>query len=77
MKPGARIIVFGNRASNGGLTRVAASGGALTKLTSIDASRKEVGHTFPVFLPDTKHFVYLRISSEPNQSMGSSSVRST
>jgi len=60
------IIVFGNRAANGGLTRVAASGGALTKLTSIDPNRKEIGHSFPAFLPDGKHFVYIRSSSEPS-----------
>src|SRR5262249_29161582 len=37
-----------------------------TKLTSIDLKRKENGHSFPTFLPDGKHFLYIRTSPEPD-----------
>ena len=39
--------------------RVAASGGAASPVTQIDASRGEFGHTWPFFLPDGRHFLYL------------------
>ena len=52
-------IIFGNF---GGLLRVRESGGAASPLTSLDASRKEEFHFLPTFLPDGRHFVYLRVS---------------
>ncbi|MEO8100255.1 MAG: protein kinase [Acidobacteriota bacterium] len=60
------VIVFGNRASNGGISRVAATGGAVTKLTALDPKRKEDFHSYPVFLPDGNHFLYLRSSTDGN-----------
>ncbi len=61
-------ILFGSVAP-GGLWRVSAAGAAAaTPLTVVDASRQEQGHYSPVFLPDGKHFVYLRLSSVPENS---------
>jgi eukaryotic-like serine/threonine-protein kinase len=53
------VIVFGGRAT-GSLRRVSASGGAPTDVTALDPSRGEAYHSLPTFLPDGKHFVYLR-----------------
>ena len=39
--------------------RVAASGGAVTEATKLDARRHEHVHYWPTFLPDGKHFLYL------------------
>jgi Tol biopolymer transport system component len=39
--------------------RVAASGGAPSPVTRLDQSRAEFGHTWPFFLPDGRHFLYL------------------
>ena len=55
------VIIFHNR----GLMRVPAGGGECTPLTALDAVRDEAGHRFPSFLPDGRHFVYLRESGKP------------
>ena len=39
--------------------RVAASGGVASPVTQVDASKGEFGHTWPSFLPDGRHFLYL------------------
>jgi eukaryotic-like serine/threonine-protein kinase len=57
------VIIFGT--SNGGLRRVSAGGGAATPLTTLDSSRKEIDHALPSFLPDGRHFIYLRQSAIP------------
>ena len=46
------------------LYRVSAAGGAPTPLTTLDASRKEIFHAHPRFLPDGRHFLYLANSSQ-------------
>ena len=56
------MIIFTDRA---GLSRVSAAGGAAFPVTTLDTSREETGHSYPFFLPDGRHFVYLRISSRP------------
>jgi serine/threonine protein kinase/Tol biopolymer transport system component len=53
------VIVFGNRGI-GPLHRVSAAGGVATDVTVVDASRAEAFHALPTFLPDGKHFLYLR-----------------
>ncbi|HUI81279.1 MAG TPA: protein kinase [Bryobacteraceae bacterium] len=53
------VIVFGHR-GGGVLQRVSAAGGVATDLTAIDPARGEVFHALPTFLPDQKHFLYLR-----------------
>lgn len=50
------MILFGTIA--GGLFRVAARGGNPVAVTTLDASRQEVSHRWPVFLPDGEHFVF-------------------
>jgi eukaryotic-like serine/threonine-protein kinase len=55
-------IVFGSRGS-GPLRRVSAAGGAPADLTAVDTARGETAHLIPSFLPDGKHFLYLRLSS--------------
>jgi len=42
--------------------RVSAGGGASTPVTELDPSVNETTHRYPVFLPDGKHFFYLRAS---------------
>ena len=57
----SNVIVF----ANGVLSRVSASGGDCSPITKLDSSRGETFHRFPSFLPDGRHFVYLRVSSNP------------
>ena len=49
----------------GGLFRVSETGGAPAPLTALDSSRQETWHGNPAFLPDGRHFVYLRVSAGP------------
>ena len=51
-------IIFGNF---GGVVRVRETGGAAVPITAVDPSRKEEVHLLPSFLPDGRHFVYLRV----------------
>jgi eukaryotic-like serine/threonine-protein kinase len=57
------VIIFGQ--SPGGIMRVSASGGPPSLLTTLDPSRGETDHSFPSFLPDGRHFLYLRRSAQP------------
>lgn len=52
----ANVMLLGN--NQGGLLRVSAEGGSPSPVTALDD--KERNHSFPVFLPDGKHFLYLR-----------------
>ena len=54
-------IVFADNTR--GLMQVSAAGGVASPLTTFDPSRKEVVHVLPSFLPDGRHFLYLRASS--------------
>lgn len=60
------VVIFGSM--NTGLWRVPAAGGKPVPLTRLDDSRNEREHELPVFLPDGKHFLYLRISRDAEQS---------
>ena len=51
------VIIFGTRAA-GPLRRVSASGGVPIEVTALGAG--EQFHALPTFLPDGKHFIYLR-----------------
>ena len=53
-------ILVGN--TSGGVMRVRETGGPLSAVTMVDPSRKEEFHLLPSFLPDGRHFMYLRIS---------------
>jgi hypothetical protein len=66
------MIVFA--LSNTGLARVPAAGGQPQAITELDQSRSEVGHLYPHFLPDGRHFVFLaqtKDSSKSSISIGS------
>ncbi|HTW22927.1 MAG TPA: protein kinase [Candidatus Baltobacteraceae bacterium] len=63
------VIVFATaRGGPTGLMQVSDNGGTATPVTSVDSSRKETFHGFPVFLPDGRHFLYLRGSDAPENS---------
>jgi serine/threonine protein kinase/dipeptidyl aminopeptidase/acylaminoacyl peptidase len=59
-------IVFG--VAGRGLMRLSEAGGAASPLTTIDSSRAEMFHANPWFLPDGRHFVYLRLSTAVGKS---------
>ena len=60
-------IVLGN--VTGGLFRVSENGGPITPVTALDPARKEDAHVLPTFLPDGRHFIYLRAArNSPNLS---------
>jgi Tol biopolymer transport system component len=59
------VIVFGSRTGNAsGLRRISGNGGTPEMITAPDPERKESTLSFPQFMPDGKHFIYLRISSD-------------
>jgi eukaryotic-like serine/threonine-protein kinase len=43
------------------ISRVSENGGLVSPVTVLDRSRGDVGHSFPVFLPDGRRFVYLAV----------------
>jgi Tol biopolymer transport system component len=51
-------IVFAPTES-GGLFKVPAAGGVPAPLTQLDRTRAEIGHSWPQFLPDGRHYLYL------------------
>ena len=57
------VIIFGSRGA-GSIQRVPQAGGDPTAITSIDAVRGETFHALPTFLPDGRHFLYLRQGSD-------------
>ena len=57
------VILFG--ALSTGLLRVSEAGGPPSPVTRIDASRQEIQHAGPAFLPDGRHFLYHRTSRVP------------
>jgi serine/threonine protein kinase len=54
------VILF--MSNDGTLARMAESGGAIAPATTLDASRSEIAHLWPYFLPDGRHFLYLGFS---------------
>jgi hypothetical protein len=64
-------IIFGT--TGNGIMQVPAAGGVPTLLTSTEG-RNEV-HTFPSFLPDGRHFFYLRAPENPGIYLGSLDVK--
>jgi serine/threonine protein kinase len=59
------VIVFGVSTTGQPLYRVPAVGGPAVPITAV--ARGETGHRWPQFLPDGRHFLYLRVSSDPAQ----------
>jgi Tol biopolymer transport system component len=56
------ILVMGNP---GPVMQVPEAGGIPSPVTAVDPARQEVFHGRPSFLPDGRHFFYLRVSSNP------------
>ncbi|HUJ80623.1 MAG TPA: hypothetical protein VLW83_02005, partial [Candidatus Acidoferrales bacterium] len=56
----AGVIIFGQ--GPGALMRVSADGGSASPVTAVRPPY-DVAHVFPSFLPDGRHFIYLRASS--------------
>ena len=50
---------------NSGLQQVPVGGGKAAPFINLDASRGDASHEFPSLLPDGRHFIYLRYSSQP------------
>ena len=48
--------------SSGAIFKVAASGGAVTRVTTLDAGRGDVAHRWPCWLRDGKHFLYVALT---------------
>jgi Tol biopolymer transport system component len=59
------VIIAGVSTANHPLFRMSSSGGAATPLTVL--AEGERAHRFPQLLPDGRHFLYLRISADPNR----------
>jgi Tol biopolymer transport system component len=57
-KDGVIVFAPGNF---GPLMQVKAEGGPVTEATAVDTAHGEVGHRFPLFLPDGDHFLYASI----------------
>ncbi|MBZ5677552.1 MAG: protein kinase [Acidobacteriia bacterium] len=55
-------IAFGDRGRDP-LWKISQAGGAVTAITSVDTARGEISHSRPSFLPDGKHFLYVRNGS--------------
>jgi eukaryotic-like serine/threonine-protein kinase len=51
-----------------GLYRVPATGGTPIQLTTVDASRNEIEHLWPYFLPNGRHFLFLARNAQPENS---------
>ena len=60
-------IIF-SRGVASGLYRVPVAGGTPVQLTSVDQSRNEIEHTWPYFLPDGRHFIFLVRNAQPENS---------
>src|SRR5262245_32648655 len=56
------VILFGGEP--GGLSRISATGGEVTQVTTRDRSRQEITHRTPTFLPDDRHFLYGIVSGQ-------------
>jgi Tol biopolymer transport system component len=57
------VIVFGPDLVGSALARVSADGGPVEAATLLDIPRGDTSHRWPVFLPDSDHFLYFNRSS--------------
>jgi len=57
------VILFAP-APAAGLWRISATGGEITRVTTIDKSSQEFVHTYPTFVPDGRHFIYSIVSGQ-------------
>jgi eukaryotic-like serine/threonine-protein kinase len=70
--PGPVMAAWGDEMLLGGLgtglSRVPITGGTPVAVTRLDPSRGEVGHIWPTFLPDGRHFLFVSANAVPGQS---------
>jgi len=59
------VIIAGASFGANPILRIPAAGGQATPATALAPG--EGGHLWPQFLPDGKHFLYLRVSSDPDK----------
>ena len=59
------VIIAGSSDQGKPILRMPASGGEATPVTSLAPG--EIGHRWPQFLPDEKHFLYERVSADANK----------
>jgi len=62
------VILFGVVPAERGIQRVSAAGGTATPATTLNASRQEIAHLWPHFLPDGRHFLYFARSTKAENS---------
>ena len=53
------VILYNRNDDSTGLYRIPDTGGQPTRVTELDLSGDEVGHVYPMFLPDGRRFLYL------------------
>jgi len=59
------VIIGGTAATGNPILKVSSAGGQATPITKLAAG--ETDHVWPQFLPDGKHFLYERVSSDSNK----------
>jgi Tol biopolymer transport system component/aminoglycoside phosphotransferase (APT) family kinase protein len=57
-------ILFASFGPGNPIRRVSASGGAPSAVTTLNTDAGETQHTYPFFLPDGRHFLYLAVGSK-------------
>jgi DNA-binding winged helix-turn-helix (wHTH) protein/Tol biopolymer transport system component len=62
------VIIVGG--PSGGLRRCSAANASVSELTRIDSSHGETAHVFPWFLPDGRHFLYVRVARTAPEGSG-------
>jgi Tol biopolymer transport system component len=60
------VILFG-AGPGSSILRVPSTGGSATPVTSLDPSGQQLGHDWPSFLPDERHFLYLAVGANPEK----------
>jgi serine/threonine protein kinase len=60
------VVLFSE--ANMPIYRVPAHGGSPSPVTELDQTKHELGHAFPWFLPDGRHFLYMVFSTDPANS---------
>ena len=60
-----RGVILFDGSSRDSISRVPAAGGEPAPATYIDRKYGEVGHAWPQFLPDGRHFLYLALGGKP------------
>ncbi len=59
-------IVFAPNPGDG-LFTMSAQGGAVERLTTLDAGRQEISHRWPTFLPDGTHVLFMNRTPQPSE----------